>query len=318
MTEGFAQASDVNPAEVSLRRDLARGDMVMDSIGPVLRHLLVSEELSIFADDVVATVRGMVTDIARQLLGAVSQVQGQADVRPDPSRIEALCQRLIDQGQVLAHVHALALEAQLSARLEARLGLDPVLSPLLQALIGANAAEVSSTGMAFLAAQARFVQNRRRMQLPLGELPGDVLHLALLTVRELPGSPSHQADAAAAAIRSGYDESLSRLGLVSRLITGLGGGVMAALSISHAGAAIFLSALSHASGLERDALVLATDGTQVARLALALRAAGLKQASIAEQIEALHPDTDLQLSYDALTPDQAARLMAGPADSAGN
>lgn len=316
MTEGFAQASDASAAELSLRQDLARGDLVMDSIGPVLRHLLASQELSFFADDVVAAVRGMVMDIARQLLSAVPQVQGHADLQPDPSLVEALSNTLIERGEVLAHVHAIALEAQLSARLEARLGLDPVLSPLLQALIGANAAEVSSTAMALLAAQARFVQNRRRMQLPLEELPGDVLHLVLQTMRELPDTANHEA--AAAKIRAGYDESLSRLGLISRLIAGLGGGIMAALSISHAGVAIFLSALAHASGQDRDAIVLATNETQVARFALALRAAGLKQNGIAEQIEALHPDANLRLAFDAMTSDQAAQLMARPMHGAGN
>lgn len=316
MTEGFAQASDASAAELSLRQDLARGDLVMDSIGPVLRHLLASQELSFFADDVVAAVRGMVMDIARQLLSAVPQVQGHADLQPDPSLVEALSNTLIERGEVLAHVHAIALEAQLSARLEARLGLDPVLSPLLQALIGANAAEVSSTAMALLAAQARFVQNRRRMQLPLEEIPGDVLHLVLQAMRELPGTANHEV--AAAKIRAGYDESLSRLGLISRLIAGLGGGIMAALSISHAGVAIFLSALAHASGQDRDAIVLATNETQVARFALALRAAGLKQNGIAEQIEALHPDANLRLAFDAMTSDQAAQLMARPMHGAGN
>lgn len=316
MTEGFAQASDASAAELSLRQDLARGDLVMDSIGPVLRHLLASQELSFFADDVVAAVRGMVIDIARQLLSAVSQMQGHADLQPNPSLVEALSNTLIEQGEVLAHVHAIALEAQSSARLEARLGLDPVLSPLLQALIGANAAEVSSTAMALLAAQARFVQNRRRMQLPLEELPGDVLHLVLQAMRKLPGTANHEA--AAAKIRAGYDESLSRLGLISRLIAGLGGGIMAALSISHAGVAIFLSALAHASGQDRDAIVLTTNETQVARFALALRAAGLKQNGIAEQIEALHPDANLRLAFDAMTSDQAAQLMARPMHRAGN
>lgn len=307
MTEGFAQASDPNPAEVSLRQGLARGETVMHSVGPVLRHLLANDEPSIFADDVIATVRGMVADIARQLLAAVAQVEGRADLRPDPSQVQPLCELLIGQSEVLSHVHVLALEAQLSARLEARLGRDPVLSPLLQALIGANAAEVSSTAMAFLAAQARFVQNCRRMQLPIGELPADVLHVALQTLEGVPDVSNHVA--AAASVRAGYDESLGRLGLIGRLVAGLGGGVTAALSISHAGAAIFLSALAHASGQERDAIVLMTDETQIVRLAVTLRAAGLKQASIAEQIEALHPNADLRLSFDALTCDQAAAMM---------
>lgn len=316
MTDGFARASDSNAAEATLRQGLARGDVLIESAGHVLRHLLTSEEVSIFADDVVATVRGMVADIARQLLDAVSHVQGDAARMPDPSRVDALAELLIGQGAVLGHVHAVALEAQLSARLQARLGLDPVLSPLLQALIGANAAELSSAAMALLAAQARFVQNCRRMQLPLGELPGDVLHVVLLTMEELPGISSH--DLAAATIRAGYDEGLSRLGLISRLVTGLGGGVIAALSVSNAGAAIFLTAVAHACGHERDSVVLATCEALAARLALMLCVAGLKQANIAEQIEALHPDSGLRFSCGDLTPDQAAALLACPARGSGN
>lgn len=315
MTEGFAQASDVDPDQVALRLDLARADMVIDSIGPVLRYLLASDEQTIFADDVIATVRGMLSDVARQLLAAGIQAGGALDLRADSSEVEALCAKLIGTSEVLTHVHALALEAQLSARLESRLGIDPVLSSLLQALIGANAAEVSTTAMAFLAAQARFVQNSRRMQLPLSELPADVLHAALMALRDIPGSSAHED--AATTIRARYDENLTRLGLIARLITGLGGGVTAALSVAHAGVPIFLSALAHASGQDRDAVVLATNETQVARFALALRAAGLKQASIAEQIEALHPDADLQLSYERLTIDQAAMLVAPSAPVAG-
>lgn len=315
MTEGFAQARDPNGAEVALRLDLARGDKVIESIGPVLRHLLASEELSLFADDVIATVRGMIDDIARQLLAAALQGHSDAGRQPDAAQIESLAQLLIGQAEFLGHVHCVALEAQLSARMEARLGLDPVLSPLLQALVGANTAEVSSAAMALLAAQARFVQNCRRMQLPLGELPGDVLHVALQTVEELPGSANREL--ATSTIRAGYDESLSRLGLVSRLVAALGGGIMAALSISHAGVAIFLTALSHAAGQERDAVVLATSETQIARLGLMLSVAGLKSVKIAEQIEALHPDVDLRHSSDAVTPDQAAMLLARPAHGVG-
>lgn len=315
MTEGFAQARDPNGAEVALRRNLARGDRVIESVGPVLRHLLTSEELSLFADDVIATVRGMIDDIARQLLAAALQGENDAGRQPEAGQVEGLGELLIGQAEILGHVHCVALESQLSARLEVRLGLDPVLSPLLQALIGANAAEVSSAAMALLAAQARFVQNSRRMQLPLGELPGDVLHMALLTMEQLPGIANREL--AASAIRAGYDESLGRLGLVSRLVTALGGGVTAALSISHAGAAIFLTALAHAAGQERDAVVLATNETQVARLGLMLSVAGLKPVKIAEQIEALHPDVDLRHSSDAVTPDQAAMLLARPAHGVG-
>lgn len=301
----------MNPAvaEAALRKDLARGDAVLESVGPVLRHLLAAEEQAIFADEVIASMRGMVADLAQQLGGASAH----------PDLVDTLAARLTGQDELLAHVHALALEAQLSSRLEARLGLDPVLSPLLQSLIGSNAPEVSSAAMALLASQARFVQNRRRMQLPLAELPGDLLHLALLAMREVYSAEGDAARAAEAEgqIRAAYDESRSRLGLISRLVMGLGGGVTAALSLANAGVAIFLSALALASGQERDAVVLATSETQLARLALTLRAAGLKPTAIAEQMEALHPDCAVRSYYGLLGPEQAAALLAQNALHAG-
>ncbi len=61
--------------------------------------------------------------------------------------------------------------------------------------------------------------------------------------------------------------------LLARLVTGMGGGAIAALSVDHAGAAIFLTALSIGSGQDRDLAVLSTNDRQLARLALALRAA---------------------------------------------
>lgn len=307
----------MNPAvaEAALRRDLARGDAVLESVGPVLRHLLGNDGHSIFSDEIIASMRGMLADLAQQLVSAVNRASGSGGNPGQASDRESdLLDRLVSEPDLLAHVHALALEAHLAARLEARLGLDPVLSPLLQALIGSNAPEVSSIAMGLLAAQARFVQHGRRMQLPLGEMPGDLLHIALLALRDASAQwniDSARVAAAESEIRPAYDESRSRLGLISRLVTGLGGGVMAALSVSHAGAAIFLSALSVACGQDRDAVVLATHDTQATRLGLALRAAGLKSAAIAEQLEALHPDLSLSALYEQLGPEQAAALLAG-------
>ena len=113
-----------------------------------------------------------------------------------------------------------------------------------------------------------------------------------------------------ARIRASYDESRSRLGLISRLVTGMGGGATAALSLTHAGVAMFLSALALASGQERDAAVLATNEGQLARLALALRAAGLKPTAVEEQFVSLHPDVSLPDGFDSLGADRAAALLA--------
>lgn len=316
MTEGFARANDVHAAEAALQRDLARGEIAVGSVVPVLRYLLTTEDKSIFAEDVVATVHGMLRDLARQLLNPATPPGEATDLRPDPQRVEALAHWMIEQSEILCHVHVLAVEAQLAARLEVQLGLDQVLSPLLQALTGANAPQIADNATAFLAAQARFVADCRKMQLPLNELPGELLHGLLLHVEEARAIP--ECTAAFEAIRTHYDESRSRLGLLGRLIAALGGGATAALSLSHSGVAIFLSALAHVSGQERASIVLATSESQAARLTLILRAAGLSQSGIAELVSVLHPDRDFRPLLDGRTYDQAAKLAANLVPGSGN
>ena len=74
--------------------------------------------------------------------------------------------------------------------------------------------------------------------------------------------------------------------------------------------AFFVSALALASGQDRDMAVLATNEGQLARLALALRAAGLKPAGVEEQFLALHPDVALPEGFETLGADRAAALLA--------
>ena len=50
---------------------------------------------------------------------------------------------------------------------------------------------------------------------------------------------------------------------------------------------------------------------QFARLALALRAAGLKQQAVEEQFLYLHPEIALPDGFDRLRADRAAALLAG-------
>ena len=311
MTEGFTRASSPVAAEDALRQDLARGDAVIESVAPVLRHLLSSEDHSVFRDEIVAATRGMLSDLARQLLEGLSAEGNPADRNAELSA--ALVERLVGEPELLGHAHALALEAQLALRLEARLGLDPVVSPLLQALLASSDDHVSALAMGLVAAQARFVQNQRRMQLPLAELPGDLLHRILLAFRDVLSGMDVRQDAAErceAAVRSAFDESRSRLGLLSRLVTGMGGGATAGLSLGHAGAAIFLTALSQASGEEREKVALIVSQEQLTRLALALRAAGIKPDGIVQQLEILQPDARLQAYLEHLGTDQAATLLA--------
>lgn len=311
MNENIAPVLAHAQVEAALSDDLAHGDALIGTIAPILRHLLANDDHSLFSDEIIARVRGMMHDVARQLLDALAAAAGQSDSREHAdAAYDAMVHAFIGDPGFLAHTHALALEWQLTERLQARLALDPVLSPLIQALIASPDGATGAAAMALLAAQARFVQNQRRMQLPLSELPADLLHTALKALRTHHGAEEVHRVSAETAIRVQYDESRSRLGLIARLITGMGGGATAALSVTHAGAAMFLSALSLASGQNRDTAVLSTNEGQLARLALALRASGLKPQSVEEQFLSLHPEVSLPGGFEALGADRAAALLA--------
>ena len=314
MIENIAQSGGPASVEAVLQDELAHGDAMIGTIAPILRHLLANDEHSVFGDEIIAAMRGMMADVATQLLDALNQAAGEPDRREhDPQRIAVMVEHFATHSGFLAHVHALALEWQLTSRMQTRLALDPVLSPLLQALIASNEPNVAASAMALLAAQARFVQNQRRMQLPLSELPGDLLHAGLIALRGATGEDAELQNHVGTVdqkIRAEFDESRSRLGLISRLVTGMGGGATVALSVTHAGVAIFLSALAIASGQDRDMATLATNESQVARLALALRASGLRPEAIEEQFGSLHPEVTLPAQFEQLGSDHAAALLA--------
>ncbi len=288
-------------SELAMREELVRGDAALSTVAPILRHLIANEDQSLFSDEIVARVRGMLDDLALQLRGESNRV---AD---NPAATDALAAVLLDHPALLAHLHALALESQLSERLHARQSLDPVLSPLIRELIASPDADISGTAMAVLAAQARFVQSQRRMQLPLSELPADLAHLALSALRTV-----YPHAASEPLLRERYDESRSRLGLIARLVTSLGGGATAALAVGHAGLGIFLSASALASRQDRDGVVLSATDRQALRLALTLRAAGLRPAAIEEQLASLVPEARLPQTLEALGPARAAALLALP------
>ncbi|WP_296680180.1 hypothetical protein [Novosphingobium sp.] len=308
-------------AEELLRDELSVGDAQISTYAPILRHLLASDEHSVFSDEIIARVRGMTNDMAHQLLDEISALPGQdGDRSHDPVAVAALISRFVGNEPLLAHCHSLALEWHLTQSLQGRLAVDPVLSPLLQALVASTETPTATQAMALLAAQARFAQHQRRMQLPLTELPGDLLHAVLVALRAYGGEDPARAEICAqaeSAIRARFDEGRSRLGLISRLISAMGGGATAALSVSHAGAAIFLSALSMACGQDRDLTILATSEGQFARLALSLRAAGLKPQGVEEQFAALYPDVTLPPNFDQLGADRAAAMLAGADPYAG-
>ena len=297
-----------------LTQELAAACGAVAHVVPVLRHLLRSDDNSIFSDEIVARVRGMFLDVARQLVIALAEAAGHAE--PEGWAHQAageLAHVLADNPVFLEHFHTLALEWQWTERLERSRGLDPVLPPLLQARMADPGGDVSAGAMGLLTAQARFCQNQRRMQLPLGELPGDLLHIALVTLRAhvgIEGTADAYALIAERGVRAQIDEGRSRLAQMVRVLDAMGGKAGAALEIDKAGMALFLTALARGSGLSREAAVMTTVDSQLPRLVLALRACGLAPGAVTATVLAFHPDAHLPLTDVSLTPGAAAELLA--------
>lgn len=292
MGEITMNPADEATSEAILRDELARETRALGSIVPVLRHLLASEGQRLVSDVVLARVRGMLGDLAAQLIAA-----------GHVGSPEALAEALAADSELLAFCHTLAAESQLCERLHQQRGIDPVLSPLLQELIASDIPATAELAMNTLAAQSRFIQSQGRMQLPLAELPAE-LFAAVLGAG---GDPE-----ACAALQQSYDEGASRLGLLARLVATMRRGAVAALALDHAGPALFASALEALARQTRAKAVLACHEGQGVRLALALRAAGLTSEAIEQQFLALHPSAPMPRDLAALSPERA-RLLLGAA-----
>ena len=300
------------PVEAILRDELAHGDVVLGTIGPILGHLLANHDHSLFSDEIVARVRGMLSSVSRQLLVVQGEEQDEGDPHGFANRYsDELGAMIAENANYLTHCHALAIESNLAERLRARNSIDPVLSPLMQSLIASDDAATASSAMAALASQARFIQQQKRMELQVQELPADLFHHAMLTWR---GHASEVDESVKAKIetrlRKEFDESRSRIGMLSRLVNAMGNGARAALSISHAGVSLFLTALASASNQDRDIATLATNDRQLARLALALRGAGLNPKEVEEQFLYLHPEVSLPDGFADLRVDRAQGILA--------
>ena len=314
MIDQAVHSADRDNVEAVLRDELARGDAMAGSVLPILRHLITAEDSSVFSDEILARVRGMLADLANALLDALAQSAGQPDHAVHPADKVSLLTRAFLQNQaLLSHLHALALEWQLTERLQSRLALDPVVSPLLQSFVSAREGAMQDLAMKFLAAQARWCQSQRRMKLSLFELPADLFHETLVTLSARAGDDPELIERAAfaeAALRRKYNEGGSRLGLASQLVMSMSGEVEALLSVANSGAALFLSGLAIGSRQKRDAVVLSTHEAQLARLALALRTAGLSPTGVEQQFLALHPDITLPQGFDRLGADKASVILS--------
>lgn len=295
-----------------LRQELVLGDQALAGVAPVLSHMLSSPGQSLVSDDIVARMRGMLGDLARQLLLAQSRVSGnRVSGLALRDAIDTLSERMSRSTTILSHCYALAMEGLLANRLEKELGLDPVLSPLWQELIASDRDETAELAMSAMAAQARFIQSQRRMDLPLEELPADLFHEALVILGRSPQSPGPEVQfSLEAALRAEFDESVGRLGQLTRLVGAMKGAASAALSLDHGGSALFVTALAQLTRQPRELAILACHERQAARFALSLRAAGVKPSDIARQFMLLHGDFALPEGFDELTADQARDVLA--------
>ncbi len=302
-----------SPYETVLQDELARADRALSGVAPVLGHVLASNGRSLVSDAIVARVRGMVSDIARQLVAHLVEDDA-TDALADTGAIDALAQALASDTAMLSHLHCAAMEGVITNGLEQRSGLDPVLSPLWQELIASQEAATAEVAMQALTAQSRFMQAQRRMQQPLLDLPAHAIERTLrIWAGSTPPEDSAPIKAAIKGLKRDYDEAQTRTGLLARMIISMGQGVIAALELEHAGFALFVSALSQQTGQSRERCVLACHENQSARLAIALRAASLPLATIERQFLALNPDGATPQGLEELSKDQAAILLQNSA-----
>lgn len=320
MVQAAYSTVEADSIDAILRAELAVSDRVADNNGVILRHLLRSDDHSVFSDEVIARVRGMLASLSHQVIVALAEAAGHPDPRTWASEAsDDIVEALAASPGLLAHLHALALEYQLTSRLEKERALDPVLSALLQSQIASPMPDLATVAMRFLSAQARFFQSQRRMELPLAELPGDLFHTVMLTMRAQAGDDA-EADAVGAkaeeALRAAYDGQRTRAGHAEHMLALMGSGAAAALSLEDAGVGLFLSALAMGSRQGRDAAMMATTESQMPRLVLQLAASGLKADAVGAQFATLHPDIQLPEGIEALHADLAAAMLEQSASAA--
>jgi hypothetical protein len=286
-------AADQARAAAGLADELARANQALSQVGTGLRYRLENPRSGLLSDRIVAQVHGFLDSLAAQVFAVSGGGEALTGMGLDDP-VEALADALGADPLVSNHVHALALEVELTDRLAARLKVDPVLPPLLKRLTASARLEAAAAAVVLRDAQARFGQAGLRSELPLAELPGDILDAALRT-RETqlaqasvppdgtPGRPSVD-------WRVRGERSDNRLELLRRTVAALRADADAALDVAEAGVALFVTALALGSGLERDVALATTVSGQEVRLVLALVACGLGAGSVRTQFLALHPD----------------------------
>ncbi|MBH5322713.1 hypothetical protein [Aurantiacibacter sediminis] len=310
MSEQNAPDKSASSVEITLKRELAHGDVIIATAPPILRHLLANVDQALFSDQVIATIRGMMLHLAQQMLANLADVRGISN-RAEfiEQSLDEIASALLDETDFLSHAHAITVEATLADRLSRRSGIDPVLSPVLQELVSSTEDQVATGAMHALAAQARFMQQQGRMALPLHELPHDLFERAMQIFREHTAADGEDAAKAEKAMCDAYDPDQRRVAKFIRLVSGMQHRANRALAVDNAGLSIFVTAVSMAADINRDTVIMSLGEAQCARLALSLRAAGLNQSAVEEQFLYLHPEITLPDGFDTIRPDRAVAML---------
>jgi len=306
-TSAVTNATENAPqVEAVLRDALARGDRALSGVTPVLSHLLASTGHSLVSDAIVAGLRGMLSDLSAQLF----EVSFDRSEPKNDVVLDRFADELSQDSAVLSHCYAQAMEGHLAERLEQSAQIDPVLTPLLQELIASNQPAVGELAMNSMAAQSRFIQNQRRMQMPLNELPAELFQAVLRRWEshcqryDLLVPPE-----AIVGLKDRYDEGAGRVGLFARLVAAMRGGAQVALDIEHAGLALFASAACAMTRQPRELAILACHERQAARLALTLRAVGHGKSAMEKQFLLLDPTERMPSGIEELSPQRAQALL---------
>lgn len=294
--------------------------------GALLRPLALGQADGSLGDGVVAHVRGLLEDVARQLVEALAGAAHAGGTCMEGGAQAAFVALLASNGTFLGGLHALALEWRLTSRLEERQGIDSVLTPILLAALateGEGSEDDTPLALArgLAGAQFRFCLDSRRMRLPLGELPPDLFRIALaalhLHASGLPAADRDDAHSRAIiaerSLRLRFDAERARLALLRRF-AGEGAGPAHQnpdqLDLTQAGAALFLTALARTTGLARAQALSLLAPARIGELVLVLRAAGLPAAQAGGCVQALHPDALVPGALLAITPQDAAQMLS--------
>ncbi len=188
--------------------------------------------------------------------------------------------------------------------------MDPALPPVLQTLIGSDAEQIAPLAMKLVAAQSQFIQQQMRMQLPFGQIPGDLLHKILCDWRAAGARETAAAmTKAETIIRRNYNEGDSRLALLERFCGELESYEYTEMSVSQLGLSLFATRLAQKSGQERARVILSFDPSQSVRMFVSLTAAGMSADQIVRQFATIYGDDIAMPDLGTLSPDEARSLL---------